>query len=304
MNFRMLNPDNFVQVEPKAKSRFIGNATSTQAYNRYSYVVNNPLKYTDPSGWLRNYITYDDILGHQSLMEGLAQVQAGMESMLGSRSGFGGSFIPNNSNNSFQSSSEDGVLYGKNGVFITNPDIIRSIIEVINNNDFNVSVDYLPLPKMGNEHSNVPGFCVGWIGTFGVNGNKNNTENTGLGSKAKDETNILVTGKITFVNFPKLGLLQYAIIPESGSKPRFVEKNGTYNVDGYYFPNPTDDKFWYKIPGTYHLTLTWIPKSDGTFEIDRSLTYKIEADKYGYLSRNGIGEKHRMHKYNPFLKTK
>jgi len=36
---RMLSVDNFVQ-----------DATSTQAFNRYSYVLNNPLKYTDPSG--------------------------------------------------------------------------------------------------------------------------------------------------------------------------------------------------------------------------------------------------------------
>ena len=36
---RMLSPDNFVQ-----------DATSTQSFNRYSYVLNNPLKYTDPSG--------------------------------------------------------------------------------------------------------------------------------------------------------------------------------------------------------------------------------------------------------------
>ncbi|WP_291200382.1 FG-GAP-like repeat-containing protein [Dyadobacter sp.] len=36
---RVLSPDNFVQ-----------NPYSTQAYNRYSYVMNNPLKYTDPSG--------------------------------------------------------------------------------------------------------------------------------------------------------------------------------------------------------------------------------------------------------------
>jgi len=38
---RMLSPDCYVQ-----------DATSTQAYNRYSYVMNNPLKYTDPSGWI------------------------------------------------------------------------------------------------------------------------------------------------------------------------------------------------------------------------------------------------------------
>ena len=38
---RMLSPDNFVQDN-----------TSSQNYNRYSYVFNNPLKYTDPSGEL------------------------------------------------------------------------------------------------------------------------------------------------------------------------------------------------------------------------------------------------------------
>ncbi|MBX2959018.1 MAG: VCBS repeat-containing protein [Flavobacteriales bacterium] len=39
---RMLSPDNYVQ-----------DATSTQGYNRYSYVINNPLKYTDPDGeWI------------------------------------------------------------------------------------------------------------------------------------------------------------------------------------------------------------------------------------------------------------
>ncbi len=37
---RMLSPDPFVQ-----------NASSTQNFNRYSYFMNNPLKYTDPSGY-------------------------------------------------------------------------------------------------------------------------------------------------------------------------------------------------------------------------------------------------------------
>jgi RHS repeat-associated protein len=36
---RMLSPDNFIQ-----------DADYTQSYNRYSYCLNNPLKYTDPSG--------------------------------------------------------------------------------------------------------------------------------------------------------------------------------------------------------------------------------------------------------------
>jgi len=42
---RMLSPDNYVQAP-----------TYTQSYNRYSYVWNNPLKYTDPSG---DYVAYN-----------------------------------------------------------------------------------------------------------------------------------------------------------------------------------------------------------------------------------------------------
>jgi len=37
---RFLSPDIVVQ-----------NPNNTQCYNRYSYAINNPLKYTDPSGW-------------------------------------------------------------------------------------------------------------------------------------------------------------------------------------------------------------------------------------------------------------
>lgn len=45
---RFLSPDNYVQLP-----------TSAQSFNRYSYCLNNPLKYTDPSGEL---FVIDDVL--------------------------------------------------------------------------------------------------------------------------------------------------------------------------------------------------------------------------------------------------
>ena len=55
---RFLQPDNYVQ-----------DASNTQNYNRYSYVLNNPLKYTDPSGekWK---ITWSDIVSAVAIVAG------------------------------------------------------------------------------------------------------------------------------------------------------------------------------------------------------------------------------------------
>jgi len=42
---RMLSPDNYVQ-----------DPTNLHNFNRYSYVMNNPLKYADPSGQILKYV--------------------------------------------------------------------------------------------------------------------------------------------------------------------------------------------------------------------------------------------------------
>ncbi|MDD5508399.1 MAG: hypothetical protein PHD25_08750 [Bacteroidales bacterium] len=47
---RFLSPDPYVQVPE-----------NRQSYNRYSYCLNNPLKYTDPAGYMRTPDSYDNI---------------------------------------------------------------------------------------------------------------------------------------------------------------------------------------------------------------------------------------------------
>lgn len=58
---RFLQPDNFVQ-----------DATNTQNFNRYGYVLNNPLKYTDFSGELKIKLTWSDIFAAASIVAGTA----------------------------------------------------------------------------------------------------------------------------------------------------------------------------------------------------------------------------------------
>ena len=55
---RMLAPDNV-----------LGDPTNTQSYNKYSYVINNPLKYTDPSGnnWVDGLIKLGVHIGISAL---------------------------------------------------------------------------------------------------------------------------------------------------------------------------------------------------------------------------------------------
>ncbi|MBS4056767.1 MAG: hypothetical protein KGZ82_05580 [Bacteroidales bacterium] len=56
MNGRVYDPfvARFLSPDP-----FIPNATATQSYNRYSYCINNPLKYTDPSGYTQKPDDYE-----------------------------------------------------------------------------------------------------------------------------------------------------------------------------------------------------------------------------------------------------
>jgi RHS repeat-associated protein len=62
---RFLQPDNYVQ-----------DSGNTQNYNRYGYVLNNPLKYTDPSGELK--INWNDIVAGVAIVVGVVLVAAGV----------------------------------------------------------------------------------------------------------------------------------------------------------------------------------------------------------------------------------
>ena len=71
---RILSPDPFVQ-----------SPTNTQSYNRYSYCLNNPLRYTDPSG----YNKHPDDWGMEPVFYA-TEFGPGYTGSLGSRGGGGG----------------------------------------------------------------------------------------------------------------------------------------------------------------------------------------------------------------------
>ena len=64
---KIVNPNiaRFLQADP-----FIQDTDNSQSYNRYSYVLNNPLNFTDPSG----YLSFGSIYGNFLELSGLASV--------------------------------------------------------------------------------------------------------------------------------------------------------------------------------------------------------------------------------------
>jgi RHS repeat-associated protein len=63
MNGRVYDPQigRFLSADPYIQSPY-----NTQSYNRYSYTINNPLKYTDPTGVGHTlYRSYVSIPFHQ-----------------------------------------------------------------------------------------------------------------------------------------------------------------------------------------------------------------------------------------------
>ncbi|MES2760986.1 MAG: RHS repeat-associated core domain-containing protein [Bacteroidota bacterium] len=58
MNGRMYDPRNARMLSPDP---VLQDASSSQTYNRYSYCINNPLKYTDPSGYTAQGASSNDV---------------------------------------------------------------------------------------------------------------------------------------------------------------------------------------------------------------------------------------------------
>jgi len=67
---RFLQPDNYVQ-----------DPSNTQNYNRYGYVLNNPLKYTDPSGEFK--INWNDIIAGVAIVVGTVLAATGVGTVVG-----------------------------------------------------------------------------------------------------------------------------------------------------------------------------------------------------------------------------
>ena len=122
---RMLAPDNLVQ-----------NPTYTQNYNRYSYVYNNPMRYTDPSG---EFIIFSDLgfelqktfspiafhidlrLGEQKAFGFDASIGFTKLSPLSYRYNFGKSYFSNNYGSHTGWETRNGGEWSLNGYFVGIP---------------------------------------------------------------------------------------------------------------------------------------------------------------------------------------
>ena len=98
MNGRLYDPvvGRFLSPDP-----YVANQTSTQEYNRYSYCLNNPLKYIDPSGYKKaekpkpNIIVNPDWLKYAYPNRGYGGYNSGVEGMgygIGSNGTGGGGY--------------------------------------------------------------------------------------------------------------------------------------------------------------------------------------------------------------------
>jgi RHS repeat-associated protein len=76
---RMLSPDNYVQA-----------GGYSQSYNRYSYCINNPLKYTDPSG---NVFVVDDVIAAAVIGGTINVLIQGMSGHINSAGDMGKAFL-------------------------------------------------------------------------------------------------------------------------------------------------------------------------------------------------------------------
>ena len=86
------------------------------------------------------------------------------------------------------------------------------------------------------------------------------------GGSGGGDGGIIPPGRITFVNLTAAQLRNFMIIPEdvSSTSPIFSPKeNGTYEGDGFYFANPTDSKYWYKVSADGEVVVTYY---EGSYE--------------------------------------
>ena len=75
-----------------------------------------------------------------------------------------------------------------------------------------------------------------------------------------NDGDIAPPGKIKFKGLTKEQLSEFRVIPEdvSNDNPIFTPtKNGTYEGDGFYHKNFSDQKYWYKVSAGGSVTITY-----------------------------------------------
>ncbi|NLN33901.1 MAG: hypothetical protein GX159_09960 [Flavobacteriaceae bacterium] len=111
----------------------------------------------------------------------------------------------------------------------------------------------------------------------------------------ESEEGFLPPGKIRFEGLKDKHLKQFRVIPESSSELILPNNDITYQTDGFYHQNTTEDKYWYKIGGGRMVRVTYNGKS---FDLSRSIFNPLGLGSY-------IGWKPKSEPHwttNPFYK--